>query len=202
MTTRPGIRRTLMAGLAGGVAFVLGTFGTFALLGGSREGETGLLFDPDTQHPKVIDAWKEIEPLPRVIEQPAVILAGMVAFALAYAFLCRSVAAAWPPGVAARARRLAVVIWIGAVFAEFMGPFNVLHQPLYLSVLTWSFLAVPAAGEALAIAAILERPARMAPTSPSNHSTHEHLAARRTGTPQHAPEPQHARPGHQLASRD
>jgi hypothetical protein len=163
MTTRPGIRRTLVAGLAGGVAFLLGTFLTFALLGGSREGETGLLFDPDTQHRKVIDAWKEIEPLPRVIEQPAVILAGMVAFAFAYAFLYRSVAPAWPVGLTSRAGRLAVVIWVGAVFSEFMGPFNVLHQPLYLSLLAWTFWAVPAAGEALAIVAVLERPARLKP---------------------------------------
>jgi hypothetical protein len=76
-----------VAGLAGGVAFVLRTFLTFALLGGSRQGETGVLIDPDTQHPKVIAAWKEIEPLPRVIDQPAIVLAGMVVFGIAYAFL-------------------------------------------------------------------------------------------------------------------
>ncbi len=177
MTTRHGIRRTLRAGLAGGVAFLLGTFVTFALLGGSREGETGLLFDPDTQHPKVIDAWKEIEPLPRVIEQPGVIFAGMVAFAIAYAFLYRSVAPAWPTGITARATRLAGVIWVGAVFSEFMGPFNVLHQPLYLSVLAWSFWAVPATGEAFAIVAILERPARAHSRGPSGPSVHEDVMA-------------------------
>lgn len=152
--------RTLVAGLAGGVAFLMGTFLTFALLGGSREGETGVLFDPDTQHPKVIAAWKEIEPLPRVIDQPAIVLAGMVAFGIAYAFLYRSVSRGWPAGVTARATRLAVVVWIGAVFSEFMGSFNVLHQPLCLSVVAWGFWAVPAVAEAFAITAVLERPRR------------------------------------------
>lgn len=152
---RHGLGRTVVAGLAGGLAFLLGTFLTFALAGGSREGETGVLFDPDTQHPKVIAAWKEIEPLPRVIEQPAVVLAGMVVFGIAYAFLYRSVAAAWPADRMARVLRLALVVWIGAVFSEFMGPFNVLHQPLHLSVVAWAFWAVPALLEAAAIAAVL-----------------------------------------------
>jgi hypothetical protein len=157
---RPTPGRTFTAGLAGGAAFVLGTFLTFALLGGSGEGETGVLFDPDTQHPKVIAAWKEIEPLPRVIDQPAVVLAGMVLFAVAYAFLYRSVAPAWPARLTARVGRLALVVWIGAVFSEFMGPFNVLHQPLYLSVVAWAFWAVPAVGAAAAIVTVVERPAR------------------------------------------
>ena len=46
MHPKPSIPRTLVAGLAGGVAFVLGTFVTFAQLSGSRRGDEGLLFDP------------------------------------------------------------------------------------------------------------------------------------------------------------
>jgi hypothetical protein len=157
MKRRQTLVRTVIAGVAGGLAFLLGTFLTFALFGGSREGETGILFDPDTQHPKVIAAWKDIEPLPRVIDQPATILAGMVLFAVAYAFLYRSVARAWPSGTTARATRLAAIVWVGAVFSEFMGPFNVLHQPLYLSVVAWAFWAVPALAEGFAIVAVLER---------------------------------------------
>jgi hypothetical protein len=49
-------------------------------------------------------------------------------------------------------------VWIGAVFSEFMGPFNVVHQPLYLSFVAWAFWAVPALGEAFAIVVMLERP--------------------------------------------
>src|ERR1700754_922874 len=100
MTMVPRIRiwRTLVAGLAGGVAFVLGTFVTFRLLGGSRVGAEGVLFDPDTQHPKVIAAWKEIAPLPRILETPILIVAGMIVFGIAYAFVYRAIAAGWPVG--------------------------------------------------------------------------------------------------------
>jgi hypothetical protein len=43
MYPKPSIRRTLMAGLAGGAAFVLGTFLTFAQFSGSRRGAEGVL---------------------------------------------------------------------------------------------------------------------------------------------------------------
>lgn len=122
--------RTVLAGLAGGLAFVLGIFVTFAQLGGSGRRKTGLLFDPATQSPKVIAVWKEIEPLPRVLETPAVIVLGFFAFALAYAFVYRSFAPAWPAGIAKRGWRLAIVVLIGTVFSEFISPFNVLHQPI------------------------------------------------------------------------
>jgi hypothetical protein len=157
MYPKPSIRRTLVAGLAGGVAFVLGTFLTFAQLSGSRRGAEGVLFDPDTQSQKVIAVWKQLEPLPRVIETPAVILVGMVAFGIAYAFVYRSVASAWPAGIHHRAWRLALVIWLAAVFSEFMGPFNVLHQPLQLSVVAWGFWAVSAVAEAYTLVYILDR---------------------------------------------
>jgi hypothetical protein len=150
------VRRTVVAGLAGGLAFVLGTFVTFAQFSGSRRGQTGLLFNPATQHQKVIAVWKDIEPLPRVLESPPVILSGMLLFALAYAFVYRSVAPAWPSGVSRRAWRLALLIWLSTVFSEFMGPFNVLHQPFSLSVIAWAFWAVAAAAAAIAIAYVLD----------------------------------------------
>jgi hypothetical protein len=149
--------RTLTAGLVGGLAFVLGTFVTFRLLAGSRRGEEGLLFDPDTQHPKVIQVWKEIEPLPRVLETPPVILGGMLLFGLGYAFVYRSVAPAWPVGLHSRAWRLGLIVWVGTVFFEFMGPFNVLHQPLSLSLVAWAMWAVCAFAEAYALVFVLDR---------------------------------------------
>ena len=151
------IRRTLAAGLAGGLAFILGTFVTFRLFGGSQRGAEGLLFDPDTQSPKVIAVWKEMEPLPRIMESPQIILAGMLLFGIGYAFLYRSIARAWAEGLNNRAWRLALIVWIGTVFAEFMGPFNVLHQPLKLSVLAWAFWAVCAFAEAYALVFVMDR---------------------------------------------
>jgi hypothetical protein len=154
---RPGIPRTIFAGLTGGLAFVLGTFLTFAQFSGSRRGQDGVLFDPEVQHPKVIAVWKEIEPLPRVIDSPLIILVGMVGFGIAYAFVFRSVAAAWPEGLNHRAWRLALIVWVSTVFADFIGPFNVLHQPLRLSVVASAFWAVSAVAEAYAIAFVLHR---------------------------------------------
>jgi hypothetical protein len=152
----PSVSRTIVAGLVGGLAFVLGTSLTFALFGGSRRGQTGLLFDPSTQSPKLLAVWKEIEPLPRVIESPLIILGGFVLFAIAYAFLYRSLAAGWPIRITSRGWRLAVIVWIGTVFAEFIGPFNVLHQPLSVSVIAWAFWAVCALFEGYAIAYVAE----------------------------------------------
>jgi hypothetical protein len=110
MDSRIPTWRTLVAGPAGGVAFALGMFVTFRLLGGSRQGAEGLLFDPSTQHPRVIAVWKEIEPLPRVLETPGLILGGMILFGIGYAFVYRSVAPAWPVGVHRRAWRLTLVV--------------------------------------------------------------------------------------------
>ena len=157
MHPKPSLLRTLVAGIAGGAAAVLGTFVTFAQLSGSRRGEEGLLFDPDTQHEKVIAVWKEIEPLPRVIETPAVLLVGLLAFGIAYAFLYRSVGPAWPAGIHRRAWRLAVIVLIATAFSEFMGSFNVLHQPLYLSAIGQAFWAVSAFAQAYALVYLLDR---------------------------------------------
>ena len=152
----PRLSRTILAGLAGGVAFVLGTFLTFARFGGSGRGQTGLLFDPATQSPKVIAVWKEIEPLPQVVENPIVIVVGFLVFAMVYAFVYRLFAPGWPTGIAHRGWRLAVVVWIGTVFSEFIGPFNVLRQPIGLSVIAWTFWAVCALLEGYAIAFVSE----------------------------------------------
>jgi hypothetical protein len=133
-----------------------GTLVTFAQLAGSRRGEQGLLFDPETQSPKVIAVWKQLEPLPRVIETPLVIIGGMSPSGLS----TRCCTARWRRpgrgGIYPRAWRLA------GVFSEFMGPFNLLHQPLPLSVIAWGFWAVAALLEAVVIVAVLERGARAA----------------------------------------
>jgi hypothetical protein len=60
-------------------------------------------------------------------------------------------------GIHSRAWRLALVIWLAGVFSEFMGPFNVLHQPLSLSVVAWGFWAVSAVAEAYTLVYVLDR---------------------------------------------
>jgi hypothetical protein len=49
------------------------------------------------------------------------------------------------------------VIWLAAVFSEFIGPFNVLHQPLSLSAVAWGFWVVSAVAEAYALVYVLDR---------------------------------------------
>ena len=122
------IVRTTMAGIAGGVAFAGIAFLTFGLLSGSRPGQTGLLFNPDTQSAKVIAVWKTIQPLPLITTHPPLILIGFIAFGVIFAFLFRSIQAAWPPKRWSRIWRLALLIWIATLFFEFMGPLNVLRE--------------------------------------------------------------------------
>ncbi|MEQ4303920.1 hypothetical protein ABNF97_21485 [Plantactinospora sp. B6F1] len=156
MNQRPGILRTIASGLVGGVAFVTGLFLTFAQFGGAGEGETGLLYDPDTQSAKLIAVWKEIEPLPFTIENPAPILGGYVVFAVCFAFLYRSVSPAWPAGLRHRIPRLAAIIWLLGAFFEFQGPVNLFHQPPRPLLVALTFWAVSATITAAAISAVAE----------------------------------------------
>lgn len=62
-------QRTVLAGLAGGVAFVLAVFLTFGLIG-SRLDRTSILLDPAVQSLKLIAVWTQIEPRPVLTTQP------------------------------------------------------------------------------------------------------------------------------------
>jgi hypothetical protein len=74
------------------------------------------------------------------------------------------------------------MVWVAAVCSEFMGPFNVLHQPLYLSVVAWGLWAVPALAEAFAIVAVLDRPSpNPAPTTTSSEHVQEPAVAAALG---------------------
>jgi hypothetical protein len=149
------IVRTLWAGAAAGLALSLVNFLTFGLLGGSHQGQTGLLFNPATQSPKVIAVYKVMEPLPFIVTRPYLILAGFVAFAIGHALLYRSVAPAWPDQVVAQLWRLALTLWfVSALFFEFLAPFNLLHEPLRVQVWELLFWALSCIAEATVIVAL------------------------------------------------
>ena len=94
--------------------------------------------------------------MPLFVTAPHVMLLGYVLFGVGHAVLFRSVAAAWPEGAAPRAWRLAVVIWsLSCVFFEFLGPFNLLGEPLGLVALELGFWAAAALAEATVVVAIL-----------------------------------------------
>jgi hypothetical protein len=149
---KPSISRTLVAGLAGGAAFSVASFLTFVLIG------SGPLFDPDMQSPKLIAVWTQMEPLPLFVAAPYVVLLGYLLFGIGHAFLFRSVAAAWPEGAAPRTWRLAVVIWgLSCLFFEFLGPFNLLGEPLSLVALELSFWATAALADSTVVVSMLRQ---------------------------------------------
>ncbi|MFC6018080.1 hypothetical protein ACFP2T_17955 [Plantactinospora solaniradicis] len=157
MNSKPTLIRTLAGGLAGGAAVCVALYATFAAWGGSKRDEVGLLFDPSTQSAKLIAIWKEIEPLPLLISSPEPIIGSYFGFAIGYALIYRSVAAAWPSGIVNRVARLGSIIWLAGAFFEFQGPVNLAHQPIRPTAIALAFWAVAALAEALAIVAVLDR---------------------------------------------
>ncbi len=152
---RPGLRRTVAAGVAGGIAFAAGTIGTFVLLGSGLD-HRGLLFDPQLQSAKLIAVWTEMRPLPLFVTAPHLILGAYLLLGVGHALLYRSVAPAWPAAKLSRTWRLGLVIWaFSFVVFEFLGPFNLLGEPLALVAVELVFWAVAAAIEAVVIVVLL-----------------------------------------------
>ena len=128
---------------------------TFRLIGFGWNGG-GILLDPSLQSPKLIAVWTHIEPLPLVVNSPAPIIIGLIFFGIGHAFIYRWLSASWPQGIAARAWRMAALIFfLSFLFWEFFTPFNQFGEPLKLILLELVFWAAIAAAEAFVIAAVL-----------------------------------------------
>lgn len=152
---RPKISRTVLAGLAGGATCCVVTFVTFVLIGSGLD-HRGPLFDPAVQSAKLIAVWTRLEPLPLFVTKPHVMLLGYVLFGIGHAVLYRSLAPAWPDGVVPRAWRLTLVIWsLSYLFFEFLGPFNLLGEPVGLVMLELSFWAAAAFAESLVVVLLM-----------------------------------------------
>jgi hypothetical protein len=148
--------RTILAGLAGGVALNITMLLTFRLFGLGWDGG-GILLDPAVQSPKVIAVWTQIEPIPLVVSTPALIGMGLVLFGILHAFVYSWLAPSWPPGIRERTWRMAALVFgLSFLFWEFFTPFNQLGEPLPLIGLELAFWAVIAVAEALVIAAAME----------------------------------------------
>lgn len=153
---RTGLLKTFIAGLAGGLALNISMLLTFRLLGFGWNGN-GILITSPLQSRKLIAVWTQLEPLPLVVSSPAPIISGMVLFGIGHAFIYRSLAAAWPPGVVPRALRFAgLIFFLTFLFWEFFTPFNQFGEPVALIALELCFWAVIAACEAFAIAVVME----------------------------------------------
>ncbi|MEW5864989.1 MAG: hypothetical protein AB1773_15570 [Pseudomonadota bacterium] len=150
-----GFARTVLAGLAGGFAFTVSMFVTFRLIGFGWDGE-GVLLQSAIQSPKLVAVWTRLEPLPLVISNPVPIFFVLVLFCIGRAFVFRSLARSWPPGVLARAGRYGgLTFFLTYAFWELFTPINQFGEPLPLVALELLFWAVIAFSEALAIALVL-----------------------------------------------
>ena len=157
---RPSIRRTILAGLLGGLAINLSMLVTYRIIGFGLN-EKGILMDPNIQSPKLIRLWTE-PPRPRVLAMPPVVIGlGLVIFGIIHAFFYRTVSPVWPRGVARRAARMAFWVFLLIfLFWEFFTPFNQLHEPLPLIALELFFWAIIATCDAFAIALVMEKKAK------------------------------------------
>jgi len=151
------MKKTIIAGLAGGMAMNAAMLLTFRTLGFGWDGKGILLTSPMQSH-KLIAVWTEIEPLPLVVNTPLPIIIGLLLFAVGHAFIYRSIAVAWPAGFLPRAVRMSgLIFFMSYLFWEFFTPFNQFGEPLPLIALELSFWAVIAAAEGAAIAWVMER---------------------------------------------
>jgi len=148
---------TLLAGVAGGVTLNLAMLLTFRLLGFGWQGG-GILLKPGVQSDKLIAVWTRLEPLPLVVANPAPVVAGLMLFGLGHAFIYRWLAPGWPPGIMARAWRLAaLVFFLSFLFWEFFTPFNQFGEPWPLIGLELLFWAAIALAEGMVMAVVFER---------------------------------------------
>lgn len=152
--------RTLLAGLAGGLAMNLAMLLTFRTLGFGWDGQ-GFLITSASQSAKLIAVWTTIEPLPLVAFHPLPIIAGLMLFGVGHACVYRWLSPAWPGGTTARALRLAGLLFFMAyLFWEFFTPFNLFGEPVLLILAELVFWALIALAEAWAIAWVMERGGR------------------------------------------
>ena len=148
--------RTLLAGVAGGLAMNLAMLLTFRTLGFGWDGK-GFLLDASTHSPKLIAVWTQIEPLPLIAFEPVPMIVGLMLFGIGHAYVYRWLSPTWPSGVVPRALRLAgLLFFLVYMFWEFFTPFNLFREPLPLIAAELVFWAVIALAEAFSIAFVLD----------------------------------------------
>lgn len=145
------LRRTVLAGLAGGFATNVMMLVTFRLIGFGWTGG-GVLLDPSIQSHKLIAVWTQMEPLPLVVSRPFPIVLGLIVFGVGHAFLYRWLAHSWPSNIWSRTWRMAsLVFFLSFAFWEFFTPFNQFGEPVQLIALELTFWLAIAFTEAWAI---------------------------------------------------
>lgn len=148
---------TVLAGVAGGSAMNIVMLLTFRFIGFGVHGD-GILLNPSLQSRKLIAVWTEIEPLPLVVNRPAPIILGIIAFGIAHAYLYRWICTAWPAGIMKRGISFGLMVFVMTfAFWEFFTPFNQFGEPIALIAVELLFWALIALADGLAISAVMER---------------------------------------------
>jgi hypothetical protein len=149
--------RTLLAGIAGGLAMNLVMLLTFRVIGFGINGR-GILLNPSVQSDKLIAVWTRIEPLPLVVSRPMPIVLGIILFGVGHAYLYRWISPAWSMGILRRGLSFGLLVFLLTfLFWEFFTPFNQFGEPLCLIALELGFWALIALADGLAISAVMEQ---------------------------------------------
>ena len=152
---KPTHGKTILAGIAGGLAMNLTMLVTFRLLGFGWNGN-GILIKSSGQSQKLIAVWTELEPIPLVVDSPTPIFIGMVLFTVIHAYLFRWLSFVWSGGTIHQGLQFAGLIFVMTfLFWEFFTPFNLFGEPLHLIALELVFWACIALADGLAISAIV-----------------------------------------------
>lgn len=152
---KPAHTRTILAGLAGGMAMNVTMLLTFRLIGFGWNGD-GILIESAAQSRKLIAVWTTLEPLPLVVTAPIPIVTGILFFGVIHAYLFRWISPAWPQGIAGRGLRFSALVFLMAfLFWEFFTPFNMFGEPLHLIGLELLFWACIALADGMAISAVI-----------------------------------------------
>ena len=152
---KPTHARTIMAGIAGGIAMNLTMLLTFRLLGFGWNGG-GILIRSSMQSKKLIAVWTQLEPIPLVVNAPAPIIIGIVLFGVFHAYIFRWLSPVLSGGVLQQGLQFGGLVFaMTFLFWEFFTPFNLFGEPLQLILLELVFWACIAAADGLVIAAII-----------------------------------------------
>lgn len=152
---KPAHGRTILAGIAGGLAMNITMLLTFRLLGFGWNGG-GILLESSIQSQKLIAVWTQLEPLPRVVNAPAPIILGMVLFGVIHAYMFRWLSPAFSQGMVRQGLQFAGLVFIMTFsFWEFFTPFNLFGEPLSLLALELFFWACIALADGFTIAAVM-----------------------------------------------
>lgn len=149
--------RMVLAGVPTGVTIYVTMFITFGIIGGVGPEPDGLIFEAPGQTEKLVAVYTEIEPLPRIITQPGLMIAGLMGFGTLHALVYHSISPAWPVGLRARTLRFAGLLFVLKYgFFEFWTPFSLFGEPVYIVALELVFWAIIALANAIVVVGIME----------------------------------------------